>query len=240
MKENPRQDHRFVVVHFASSNEQQIAKIGRLGAIVSANPYYTTAFANKYEPALGEYRADHMVRSASVLKVTPHLSFHSDLPMAPSDPLYLAWTAVNRITTSGRVAAPEQRISVDAAMRAVTIEAAYSWRQEDFIGSIKPGKIANFTVLEADPYRVDPKKLKDVPVWGTVFEGRVFPVPEANRRKLGAGASPGHRTTARLASQRSAPGAHQRSDADSCHLGALSQMAVAAYTANVAANLTGK
>lgn len=48
------------------------------------------------------------------------------------------------------------------------IEAAYSWRQEDRIGSIAPGKIANFTVLEEDPYAVDPMKLEDIPVWGTV------------------------------------------------------------------------
>ncbi len=50
--------------------------------------------------------------------------------------------------------------------------------KEDQIGSIAPGKIANFTVLEKDPYEVSPITLKDVPVWGTVFEGRIFPVPE--------------------------------------------------------------
>jgi predicted amidohydrolase YtcJ len=58
----------------------------------------------------------------------------------------------------------------------VTIEAAYSWRQEDTIGPIAPGKIANFTVLEEDPYAVDATTLKDVPVWGTVFEGALYPV----------------------------------------------------------------
>ena len=79
-------------------------------------------------------------------------SYHSDLPMAPSDPLYLAWAGVNRVTPSGRVAGPEQRISVDAALRAITINAAYSWRKENQIGSIAPGKIANFTVLDEDPY----------------------------------------------------------------------------------------
>jgi len=83
---------------------------------------------------------------------------------------------VNRVTPSGRVAGPEQRISVEQALRAITIEAAYSWRQEDWIGSIAPGKIANFTVLEEDPTAVDPLKLKDIAIWGTVFEGRLFPI----------------------------------------------------------------
>ena len=61
-------------------------------------------------------------------------------------------------------------------MRAVTIEAAYSWRMEDSLGSITPGKVANFTVLAADPYAVDPVGLAEIPVLGTVFEGRWFPV----------------------------------------------------------------
>ena len=237
MKENPRQDHRFVVVHFANSNKEQIAKIGKLGAIVSANPYYTTAFADKYADGLGQERADHMVRSASVLKVTPHLSFHSDLPMAPSDPLYLAWTAVNRITVSGRVAAPEQRISVDAALRGVTIEAAYSWRKEDLIGSIKPGKIANLTVLEADPYNVDPKKLKDIPVWGTVFEGKVFPVPEADRIQLATKSLPVSSLAAQHAYGQIGPTSDDHSPGeDNCLLNDLSRMVVLAYTENVMGN----
>jgi len=177
MAENPRADHRTVIVHFANSTEEQVGRIARLGAIVSANPYYPVGFADKYgEVGLGPQRADAMVRAASVLKHDIPLSYHSDLPMGPAAPLALASFGVNRLTPAGRVAGPEQRISVDDALRAVTIEAAYSWRQEDKIGSIAPGKIANFTVLEEDPYAVDPTKLSDVPVWGTVFEGAVYPV----------------------------------------------------------------
>jgi predicted amidohydrolase YtcJ len=176
MAENPRADHRSVIVHFANSSEAQVARIARLGAIISANPYYLVGFADKYgEYGLGPQRADVMVRANSALKNNIPLSFHSDLPMGPASPLNFMWCAVNRITPSGRVAGPEQRISVDQALRAVTIEAAYSWRQEDWIGSIAPGKIANLTVLDRDPYAVDPVTLRDIPVWGTVFEGSLFP-----------------------------------------------------------------
>ena len=95
MAENPRANHRTVIVHFANSTEEQIACIARLGAIVSANPYYTVGFADKYgEVGLGPQRADAMVRSGSVVKRHVPLSFHSDLPMGPSAPLYLAWCAV--------------------------------------------------------------------------------------------------------------------------------------------------
>jgi predicted amidohydrolase YtcJ len=183
MRENPRPDHRSVIVHFANSTEAQVSRIASLGAIVSANPYYPVGFADKYgEIGLGPERVDVMVRAHSVVRHGIPLSYHSDLPMALSDPLYLAWCGVNRITPSGRVAAPAQRIDVDHALRAVTIESAYSWRQESELGSIAPGKTANFTVLEQDPYSVAPTVLNQVPVWGTVFEGRVFPVPPAQVR----------------------------------------------------------
>ncbi len=182
---HPRADHRSVIVHFANSTEEQIDRLSRLGCIVSANPYYPVGFADRYgEFGLGPERADTMVRSASVLDRSVPLAFHSDLPMAPAEPLALASFAVNRITETGRVAAPEQRIGVHDALRAVTIEAAYSWRLEHELGSIAPGKAATFTVLGADPYEVDPADLRDVPVIGSVFEGRWFPVPDAHRRDL--------------------------------------------------------
>ena len=179
MRDSPRADARSVIVHFANSTEQQVERIARLGAIVSANPYYPVGFADKYaEIGLGPARANVMVRSASVVNRGIPYSFHSDLPMGPAAPLYLAWCGINRITNEGHVVGPEQRISVEAGLRAITIEAAYSWRREDTLGSIAPGKTANFTVLEQDPYTVAPEKLKDIPIWGTVFEGRIFPTDE--------------------------------------------------------------
>jgi predicted amidohydrolase YtcJ len=121
---------------------------------------------------LGPERADVMVQANSVLRRAIPLSYHS---VGPAAPLALASFGVNRITSPGRVVAPEQRIALDDALREVTIEATYSWRQEDRIGSIAPGKIANFAVLEADPYATEPSKLADIPVWGTVFEGAAYP-----------------------------------------------------------------
>ena len=75
------------------------------------------------------------------------------MPMAPADPLFFMWCAVNRLTTSGRVAAPDQRVMVEEALRGVTIEAAYSLKLEDEVGTIAPGKRANLTTLMRTPYR---------------------------------------------------------------------------------------
>jgi predicted amidohydrolase YtcJ len=177
LKENPRVDHRAVIVHFANSTDAQVARIAKDGAIVSGNPYYVNGFADSFGVnGLGKDRADSMVRLGPVEKAGVSLSLHSDLPMGPADPLYLAWCAVNRTTQSGRAARPDLGISVDAALHAITINSAYSWRMEKELGSIEPPKIANFTGLNEDPYAVAPMHLKDIKIWGTVFEGTKFPV----------------------------------------------------------------
>jgi predicted amidohydrolase YtcJ len=182
MARHPRIDHRTTIVHFANSTEEQIVRIAKLGAIVSANAYYPVGFADKYsEFGLGPERADSMVRAASVLAQNIPLSFHSDLPMCAPDPLAMASYAVNRITHTGRVAGPEQRISVHEALRAVTIGAAFSWRREHDLGSIEVGKIANLTVLAEDPYERSSEELAHTRVLGTLFEGRWFPVPVENQ-----------------------------------------------------------
>ncbi|WP_316204701.1 amidohydrolase [Bradyrhizobium sp. SZCCHNS3004] len=177
MRRHPRYDHRTVAVHFAISQQDQIERIKRLGAIVSGNPYYVTALADVYaKEGLGPERADNMVRLGDVERAGISYSLHSDMPMAPGQPLFLMHCAVNRTTVSGRVAGPDQRISRLSALKAITLDAAYSLRLEDEVGSIVPGKLANFTILGESPLTVDPAKIKDIPVWGTVHEGRVLPV----------------------------------------------------------------
>ena len=191
-RRTPRIDHRTVIVHFANSTEEQVDRIARLGAIVSANPYYPVGFADKYgEWGLGPERADAMVRSASVLRCGIPLSFHSDLPMCPSDPMLMASFAVNRVTPSGRVAGPEQRIGVRDALRAVTIEAAFSWNRENELGSIEAGKIANLTVMDQDPFDVDPQRIGEIPICTTMFEGRVFDVHPDLVAQRCSGSTPG-------------------------------------------------
>jgi adenine deaminase len=91
------------------------------------------------------------------------------------------WSAVNRITNDGNLRAPEQRVSRLGALRAVTLDAAYSLQLEKEVGSIVPGKLANFTILSANPVTCDPMKIKDIAVWGTVHEGRVLPVATGNQ-----------------------------------------------------------
>ncbi|MBW4467450.1 MAG: amidohydrolase [Pegethrix bostrychoides GSE-TBD4-15B] len=179
MQANPRTDHRFTVVHFAVSTEEQVQALGQLGATITANPYYVTSLADRYsEFGLGSERADTMVRLGSVVKTPMPISLHSDMPMAPADPLFLAWCAATRQTVSGRVAAPEQQIDVARAISAITIESAYVIQKENELGSIKPGKTADFAILEQDPFAVPVDQLKNIAIWGVVYEGKKIEAPK--------------------------------------------------------------
>ena len=174
LKRSPRTDHRTVIVHFAVSQQDQVKRIKELGAIVSANPYYPVALSDNYRVnGLGPDRADNMVRIADIEKAGIPFSYHSDMPMAPGQPLFLMWSGVNRITNDGNVRSPEQRVSRLGALQAVTLGAAYSLQLENEVGSIVPGKLANFTVLSDNPVTCDPIDIKDIDVWGTVLEGRI-------------------------------------------------------------------
>jgi predicted amidohydrolase YtcJ len=178
--EHPRTDHRYALHHLGYSTQAQARRMAALGAIVSANPYYLWALGDLYaKVGLGPERASHMVQLGSLQRSGVRFSFHSDFTMAPAEPLTLAWVATNRITSEGTLMAPDERITLDAALRAVTIDAAHLLRMESEIGSVEPGKLADFTVLAADPTEVPLLDLKDVPIWGTVFEGRSYPLRPA-------------------------------------------------------------
>ena len=177
LETEPRDDHRFTIHHFGDSRPDQADRIAALGAEVSANPFYLWALGDVYsEVGLGPERAAHMVRSGSLRRAGVPLSFHSDFPMAPAQPLLLAWTAVTRRTAEGNVLGESEAISVDDALRAVTIQAARALRMEEELGSIEVGKRADFVILDEDPYAVEPERLREIGVWGTVLGGRVQPV----------------------------------------------------------------
>ena len=175
--ERPRFDHRFTIEHFGYANYSQIRKLARLGGVVSANPYYLHVLGDLYaQQGMGADRTAQITPVGSCIREGIPVALHSDFSMAPAAPLSLAWAAISRQTIGGNVMGPEERLTLDQALRAITLDAAFALGVEAEIGSIVSGKTANFTVLEADPYDVPLDDLKDIPVWGTVFEGQVHPV----------------------------------------------------------------
>ena len=177
MERKPREDHRTTIVHFGISRADQMQRIKSLGAIVSANPYYVTALSDLYSrKGLGPERALEMVRLGDVNRAGIRFGLHSDMPMAPGAPLLLMHSAVNRINFANEIAAADQRVSPLAALKAITIDAAYIMGLEKDYGSISHGKLANFTVLAENPLEVSPESIKDIEVKATIVEGKHYPI----------------------------------------------------------------
>ena len=175
-KENPRNDHRFTLHHMGYFTDAQAQQVKDLGMEASVNPYYLWALSDKFSVyGLGKERAENLVRIGALTKRGIPVSFHSDFAMAPLEPLTLAWTAINRVTSEGSKFSQDQKVDAYTGMMGVTISAARTLNLENEIGSIKEGKTANFTILAENPLKVDPIKIKDIKVLGTVYQGEAFP-----------------------------------------------------------------
>jgi len=175
--EKPRFDHGYTIEHFGLSNEEQVERLAALGAQVSANIYYLHELGRAYaDQSIGNERASQMARLGSLATNNVPFALHSDYTMAPANPLNSAWVAVNRGAEDGQVMCDAERVSVMDALRGITINAARMIGQQHEIGSIRAGKRADFTVLDDDPFKVDPMHLRDIRVHATVFGGTVHEV----------------------------------------------------------------
>jgi predicted amidohydrolase YtcJ len=173
----PNSSSKIILEHYGYARQDQHEKVSAAGIWVSNNPYYFYELSGPYsKEGLGIERASKISSVGSLEKLKVPLSFHSDYFMAPAEPLLLVWSAVNRINSNGEVLAPEEKLSLFTAMKAVTIEAAKSIRMENEIGTIITGKKADFVLLAENPFKIDSKKIKDIRIDATVFEGKLYPV----------------------------------------------------------------
>ena len=183
---NPREDHRLTLHHMGYFTDAMAQQIADMGVEASVNPYYLWALADKYsEHGLGPERGENLVALNSLAKRNVPTSYHSDFAMAPIEPLTLAWTAINRITSGKNKVSQDQRVDTYTAMKAITISAARTLNLEGDIGSIEAGKTANFTILKENPFKVDPMLIKDITVLATVYKGKLHVNKAANLKKSG-------------------------------------------------------
>jgi predicted amidohydrolase YtcJ len=133
-----------------------------------------------YELTMGPERAARLDATGTAQRIGVPFAIHSDAPVTPLGPLFTAWCAVNRTSSSGRNLGREtEGLTAEQALAAITIGAAYTLKMDGMVGSIECGKYADFAVLEDDPLAVAPEKLKDIGVWGTVVGGQVKKAPRA-------------------------------------------------------------
>jgi predicted amidohydrolase YtcJ len=115
-----------------------------------------------------------------------HFSNHTDFTVTPLDPMMTVWSAVTRESRSGKVIGPAQRVDALTALKAITYDAAWQYREEQGKGSLEAGKLADLVVLSANPLKVAPADIRSIRIVETIKEGRtVFKLPEPNPAKTG-------------------------------------------------------
>lgn len=170
---HPVADPRFLLVHAQNAREDQLDRCMALGVTLTfftAHAYY---WGDRHKRLfLGPERASRQNPMRSALDRGLVVSSHNDAPVTPADPMLSMWACVNRLSASGEVLGPEQRISVLEALRAHTINAAWQNFEERDKGSLEPGKLADMAVLDANPLTCPPETLRHVGVTETLVGGK--------------------------------------------------------------------
>jgi predicted amidohydrolase YtcJ len=173
--EAPRFDHRHTLQHCQMADPAQFRQMKALGMCANLFTNHIYYWGDEHRAiTMGPDRADRMDACGTAHRTGVPFAIHSDAPVTPLGPLFTAWCAVNRLTRSGRVLGEEECISRELALHTITQGAAYTLKRDGQVGSIEVGKFADFAVLEDDPTEVDPAKLKDVGIWGTILGGTPF------------------------------------------------------------------
>jgi predicted amidohydrolase YtcJ len=168
----PRPDPRHRIEHCSVVNPSILKRMKTAG--VTATPFCSYVYYHGEKmPFYGEERLEWMFAQRSFIDYGVNSTGASDYPCSPMSPLMGIQSCVTRQDSSGRAWGPSQRITVGEAFRLYTINGAYASFEEKIKGSIEVGKLGDLVVLGADPVRVDPHTIKDIPVEMTIVGGRI-------------------------------------------------------------------
>ena len=169
---HPGGDRRTTIIHAQTIREEQLDEVKELGLYVSFFPGHVYYWGDRHRDVfLGPERAACINPMRSALDRGIPITLHHDSPVTPPDILTVVWSAVNRMTSGGRELGSEQRLTPREAIRAVTIDAARQLFEEDRKGSIEVGNMADLVVLSANPLSVEPMRIREIAVEGTIKEG---------------------------------------------------------------------
>jgi predicted amidohydrolase YtcJ len=177
IKQNPKWDRRFRLEHAQHVRFEDVKRFAELGVIASVQPYHCIDDGVWAEKRIGAKRIKYTYPFKSFLDAGVKMCFGTDWYVAPLNPLLGLYAAVTRRTLDDKNPngwIPEQKISVEDAIKCYTINSAYASFEENIKGSIEVGKLADLIVLSDDILTIDPFKIKDVTVEMTMFDGKVI------------------------------------------------------------------
>ncbi|NOZ61354.1 MAG: amidohydrolase family protein [Calditrichaeota bacterium] len=176
ISENGERDRRFRIEHAQHLRSEDIPRFGKLGIIASTQPYHLIDDGRWAEKVIGHERAKTTHALKSLLDSGTKLTFGSDWYVAPPNPIMGIYAAVTRRTLDGKHSdgwIAEQKISVEQALRAYTINAAYASFDEKIKGSLEPGKLADLVILDQDIFAIPPEQIRNVQVVMTIVGGKI-------------------------------------------------------------------
>lgn len=165
---------RTVVVHSQFVRPDQLDKYKELGITPTFFTNHTFFWGDTHVQNLGRERAYFSSPLKSALKKGISYTNHTDYGVTPINQLFLLWTSVNRKSRSGEIIGPDERVTPLEGLRALTINGAYQYFEENLKGSIEKGKLADLVILSDNPITVDPDKIKDITVLETIKEGKTI------------------------------------------------------------------
>ncbi|MCA9181021.1 MAG: amidohydrolase [Planctomycetales bacterium] len=175
-KENGPRDRRFRIEHAQHIHPADLPRFGKLGVLASMQPYHAIDDGRWAEGVIGHERSKTTYAFRELLDTGAQLAFGSDWFVAPASAIEGVYAAVTRRTLDGKHPEgwiPAQQITVEEALRAYTLGAAYAMFAEDRIGSIRAGKLADLVVLDVDVTRTTTSDINQARVTHTVVGGRV-------------------------------------------------------------------
>ena len=171
-------DHRHTITHAQLITSAQMRRARNLGMVANFFVNHMFFWGDQHRhTTVGPDRAQHLNPCGTADRIGLNYSIHTDAPVTPPGHLHTMWAAVNRTTPTGAVLGESERISIDRAFHAATIDAAYQLHLDHLVGSLEVGKYADMTVLDDDPYEVVSQAICDISVWGTVLGGIPQPRP---------------------------------------------------------------
>ena len=164
---NPRR-HR--IEHGGAMYPPLAARAAALGIVVASQPGFMSTLGDGFAAAFGD-RSDELYAFGSWRRAGITVAGSSDAPVITADPLLGLRDAVLRRTGDGLVLGPAERLPAWDALDLYTTQAAFAMHREGEIGSLEPGKLADFVVLDRNPLRADPERITDIRVLATVLDG---------------------------------------------------------------------
>ncbi|WP_319450410.1 MULTISPECIES: amidohydrolase [unclassified Mycobacterium] len=169
----PRKDHRLRLEHVGAISNAQLQRAHEMGVTCSIFVDQIHYWGDVIVDGLfGPEHGNRWMPAGSAVATGMRISLHNDPPVTPEEPLRNISVAITRTAPSGRVLGPEERLTVEQAIRAQTIDAAWQLQSEDAVGSLEVGKYADMVVLSADPRAVAPETIADLEVRATYLAGR--------------------------------------------------------------------